>query len=216
MKDFLDISEIFISFQGESTFVGRTTIFIRLASCNLRCKDCDTKYAFKKSYSISVNDLVTKISKFKKIKYVCITGGEPLLQITNLKKLFKHLLKENKIISIETNGSIPIKNISKKIKKVIDVKTPSTKEVKSFNLENIKHMSSIDELKFLISDYKDFIFSINFIKKHKLENRTILFSPNLAKRQTTKCLSNWIIKNNVNAIFQPQIHKLVKEEKVML
>jgi 7-carboxy-7-deazaguanine synthase len=212
----LIITEIFLSFQGESTYVGRPTVFIRLSTCNLNCKICDTIYAKEKGSKLSISEILN-ILKNLKTKYVCITGGEPLLQ-KNIEHLLKELLKLDKKISIETNGSINIKNIDKKIKKIIDVKTPSTKEEGSFNLENLKHISKNDEIKFLISSKKDFNFALSFIKKHDIQRFSIpiLMSPNLSKKSLPKRLATWIVKSKIPLIFQPQIHKIIKEEPIYL
>ncbi|MEI6079797.1 MAG: 7-carboxy-7-deazaguanine synthase QueE, partial [bacterium] len=120
--------------------------------------------------------------------------------------------------SIETNGSLLISNIPNVVKKVVDVKTPSTAEVKSFNIKNLKHITKNDEIKFVISNKKDFDFSIKFIKKHRLEslNAQILFSPNLSIPGLATELSKWILKSKLPIMFQPQIHKLIKEKPIFL
>jgi len=75
----LKINEIFYSIQGESTYAGIATVFIRTSGCNLRCNYCDTKYAYNEGQRFSVEKLVD-ISSSYKTNYICITGGEPLLQ----------------------------------------------------------------------------------------------------------------------------------------
>jgi len=213
----LRVSEIFVSFQGESTFMGRPTIFIRLAGCNLRCRSCDTKYAFDAHKTVGVSKIIQMIKPFT-TPYVCITGGEPLGQKPVVNKLIKSLIKGKKIVSVETNGSISIKGIPKVVKSVVDVKTPSSGEQKSFCLKNLKLITPNDEIKFVISDFNDFKFSINFIKKHRLQQKPtiILFSPNLRTRGLAKKLVGWILKSKLNIIFQPQLHKLIKEKPVYI
>lgn len=213
----MDICEIFYSFQGESTLVGRPTIFIRLSKCNLNCSICDTKYSHKKGKQISLRKIV-KIAQAIKTPYVCITGGEPLLQMTSLKKLIKDLLKIKKIISIETNGSLSIKDLPKRVKKIIDIKTPSTNEAASFKKDNLKYLGPDDELKLVISNQKDMLFAkklINSIVKKK-PDALILLSPNMAITGMPKKLVNWIIREQLPVIFQPQIHKLIKEKPIYL
>ena len=75
----LRITEIFYSLQGESTFVGLPTIFIRLTGCPLRCQYCDTAYAFSGGSKKSFDDILLEIKKYN-TKYITITGGEPLAQ----------------------------------------------------------------------------------------------------------------------------------------
>ena len=216
-SDKLLISEIFYSFQGESTLMGQPTIFIRLGGCNLDCSICDTKYAQKPVKSLSTGEILKLIKPFK-TPYICITGGEPLIQKKNLKTLINELLKMEKIVSIETNGSILVDKLPKAVKKVIDVKTPSTGEGKSFDLKNLKHITENDELKFVISNKKDFDFSIRFIKKHNIQkfNIPILFSPNLSVKGLANDLIKWILKSGLPIVFQPQLHKLIKEKPLFL
>ena len=123
-----------------------------------------------------------------------------------------------KIISIETNGSVIVDKLPKVIKKVIDVKTPSTGEAKSFDLKNLKHITKNDEIKFVISNKKDFDFSIRFIKTHNIQkfNIPILFSPNLSSKGLANNLIQWILKSGLPIVFQPQLHKLIKEKPTYL
>jgi len=127
-------------------------------------------------------------------------------------------LKIKKNISIETNGSLSISDIPKKIKKVVDVKTPSTGEHGSFKNSNLKYLSSNDELKLIISNQKDINFAKKFIRPLILKNPDIciLLSPNLAVEGMSKKLVNWIIKEQLPVVFQPQIHKLIKEKPIHL
>jgi len=134
--DSLNICEIFYSFQGESTFMGRPTVFIRLSECNLKCSICDTKYALRRGKSIKLTRILQIIRKIR-TPYICITGGEPLLQKAPLKKLISELLRIKKVVSIETNGSISVKGLPKKAKLIVDIKTPSTMEQGSFLKENL-------------------------------------------------------------------------------
>lgn len=217
-KDSLKITEIFYSFQGESSLMGVPTLFIRLHGCNLSCNICDTKYSIQNKYKVvGLNEIARMASGFRS-PYVCITGGEPLLQTRPLNALIKKLLKLKKIISIETNGSLPIKTIPKSVKRVLDVKTPSTGFGSSFDKENLKHLAPNDEIKFVISDRKDFDFAQKFFKANSLNKKacTILMSPNLSKKGLANKLVSWILKSEQNYVFQPQLHKLIKEKPIYL
>jgi 7-carboxy-7-deazaguanine synthase len=211
----IKITEIFYSFQGESSFIGRPTTFIRLSGCNLKCKICDTPHAFTKSKKISIKEIITIIKPIK-TPYVCITGGEPLAQKKGLKKLISELKKLKKIISIETNGSIEIPT-HKTTKYVIDVKTPSTEYQNSFKIKNLKKLKKQDELKFIISDHTDYEFAREFIKKNKIKKNLIILSPNMDKNNKfANELINWILQDNLNVMFQPQLHKLIPEKPIFL
>ena len=214
----LKINEVFISFQGESTLMGMPTLFIRLQGCNLRCKICDTKYSWGKKYTAISSEKILDLVATNNTPFICITGGEPLLQTTELLPLIKGIIKLKKILSIETNGSLSIKNIPNKVKKVIDIKTPSTGFKTSFKKDNLKHLTNYDEIKFVISNKDDFSFAENFIKKHNLNKIgcTILMSPNLAKQRLAGKLVRWILKSGQKYVFQPQLHKLIKEKPIYL
>src|SRR5882672_2809291 len=75
----LKINEIFFSIQGESSWVGYPTVFVRTSGCHLRCTYCDTKYAYHEGDFQTVTDVIKKVQEFP-ARYVCVTGGEPLLQ----------------------------------------------------------------------------------------------------------------------------------------
>lgn len=209
------ITEIFNSFQGESTFVGRLTSFIRFSECNLACTLCDTKYSWNKTHKLNKTTLLNLLENLK-TPYWCITGGEPLLQQEALSFLVQEANKRNIKTSVETNGSIKIIP-DLKTKWILDVKTPSTGESKSFNKENFALIKKGDELKFLISTQEDFNFSKNFIITNKLldKNINLLFSPNLEtdmKQLLAKLIRDW----GKDIIFQPQLHKLIPEKPVYI
>lgn len=219
MYETLAISEIFYSFQGESSYIGMPTVFIRCFGCNLNCSICDTKYSFKGAKkNLQITEIIKIVNKVK-TPYICITGGEPLVQKPLILKLSKELLKLNKIVSIETNGSIDISGFNKKIKIVMDIKTPSSfKNFKVSNLflkTNLKYLKKSDELKFVISNKSDYNFAVTFIKKHKLKSK-VIFSPNLKLKKLANNLIAWILKDKLTVMFQPQLHKLIKEEPIYL
>ena len=101
----LRITEIFPSVQGEGLRQGEPTIFIRLTGCNLNCSFCDTKYAWKGGKPHSAARTLEEIKKIRQgfqADWVCLTGGEPLLQ--DLTELAEGLKKEGFQIQVETNG----------------------------------------------------------------------------------------------------------------
>ncbi|TET66765.1 MAG: 7-carboxy-7-deazaguanine synthase QueE [Candidatus Aminicenantes bacterium] len=103
----LKITEIFSSIQGEGLRQGEASIFIRLSGCNLKCAFCDTKYAWEGGKEMLTTHVVEKAKKLRKqlpTKWVCLTGGEPLLQ--DVKALVKTLKEENFKVQVETNATI--------------------------------------------------------------------------------------------------------------
>src|SRR4051812_28670233 len=75
----LTVNEVYVSMQGESTWVGRPCVFVRLTFCNLRCNYCDTEYAFYDGKKRTVGNILEAVGTFD-CRLVEITGGEPLLQ----------------------------------------------------------------------------------------------------------------------------------------
>ena len=146
----MKINEIFYSLQGEGKWAGLPNIFIRTSGCNLRCSYCDTKYAYEDGKEINIKDILSKIAKYN-CKFVCLTGGEPLLQ-TNIIEFIETLLEKNYNIIVETNGSISIDNLIKYNSLIIslDIKCPSSNMAKKIKLENINFLKKEDQIKFVI------------------------------------------------------------------
>ncbi len=204
----LNISEIFCSIQGESTYAGLPCIFIRLAGCNLRCDYCDTTYSYESDISLSIDDIFTKIKEFDPIKLVEITGGEPLLQ-PEVYQLFELLHKDGYTILLETNGSISLKEIPEYIIKIVDVKCPGSGEENSFLLENLEFINQVsDEIKFVLSNNFDYNWAKDFIMKYQLNEYEILFSP-VADKLNSQDLAKWITEDRLSVRMQLQLHKII-------
>ena len=98
------VSEIFYSIQGEGTLAGTPSVFIRLSGCPLKCKWCDTQYAWdaNEGDDIPVPEIVNKVVHWP-CRFVVITGGEPMVN-PQLPELTTALKERNKHITIETSG----------------------------------------------------------------------------------------------------------------
>ncbi|NQT65604.1 MAG: radical SAM protein [FCB group bacterium] len=204
----LNISEIFCSIQGESTYAGLPCIFIRLAGCNLRCEYCDTTYSHESEINLSIEDILTKVKEYEPVKLIEITGGEPLLQ-PEVYKLFESLHKNGYNILLETNGSISLKDIPEYVIKIVDVKCPGSGEENSFLLENLEYINKEkDEIKFVLSDNYDYNWAKDFINKYKLFEYEILFSP-VSDKLEPQDLAKWIIDDKLPVRLQLQLHKII-------
>jgi len=203
----IKLIEIFSSIQGESSYIGYPCIFIRFAECNLRCNYCDTKYSYKANFSLNVTNIMDEIRKYHPLKLVEITGGEPLLQ-AEVTQLIEALLNNNYQVLLETNGSLPLDKIDQRVHKIIDVKTLKSGSKNSFCMSNLDYMTSQDELKFVISDYDDYLWSKEFIFENNLLERNILFSP-VFDKISPNILVSWIVEDKLNVRFQLQIHKYI-------
>jgi 7-carboxy-7-deazaguanine synthase len=204
----LNISEIFCSIQGESTYAGLPCIFIRLAGCNLRCNYCDTTYSYESDISLSINDIITKIRKYNPVKLVEITGGEPLLQL-KIYDLIKSLHENDYTILLETNGSILLNNIPEYVIKIIDVKCPGSGEENSFLIENLEFINQENnEIKFVLSNNFDYNWAKDFVMKYKLNEYEILFSP-VSDKLDPEDLAKWIIEDKLPVRMQLQLHNII-------
>ena len=203
----LKVNEIFKSIQGESSKVGFPCIFIRLTYCNLRCSYCDTEYAFHDGEDMKIESILNQIKDYK-TKLVQVTGGEPLLQKNSI-ILLNELVKLNYEVLLETSGSLPITNVPKKVKKVVDFKCPTSKMSKK-NLWSIANdLSMHDEIKFVIGDINDYEWTKLKIKEHELNKKApILFSP-VYDKISLKKLADWILRDNLDVRLQMQMHKYI-------
>lgn len=206
----LRINEIFYSIQGESSRIGRPTVFVRLTGCPMRCSYCDTAYAFHAGQQQEIDEIIQEIKKFD-TNYVTVTGGEPLAQ-KNCIELMNELCALGYQVSLETGGGLDIKDVNSQVKIILDVKTPKSNEDKNNFWPNLANIKTTDEIKFVIQDYDDFSWSIDIIKQYQLNQQQILFSP-VYKVLASEQLAEWILKHQLNVRLQLQLHKILWGEK---
>ncbi len=201
----MKVSEIFTSIQGESSLIGIPMIFIRLSGCNLRCSYCDTTYAFENGKNYTIEEILKLIKKYK-LKYIEITGGEPLLQ-EEVHDLIDELVKNYNVV-LETNGSVPIDKVNPNVKIIMDIKTPGS-GMSNYNcLQNLRFLKETDEIKFVITDRNDYEWSKQFIQEYPTKVREILFSPAFGLLDA-KELAQWLIEDSLNVRLNVQIHKYI-------
>lgn len=203
----IKINEIFYSIQGESSWAGCPTVFVRTTGCNLRCTYCDTTYSYYEGEVRTLSDVVDHVLTYK-AQYICITGGEPLLQKSSL-NLMKILCDMGKSVSLETSGSKSLKGVDPRVKVVLDVKTPDSGAANSFLEENISYKNELTEFKFVICSEKDLEWSENFCRQHDLfENSMVLYSPSFNKVDAN-WLAEKILEKKSRARLQLQLHKYI-------
>lgn len=203
----LRITEIFFSIQGETSKIGLPTVFIRLTGCPLRCQYCDTSYAFHGGEVMLFEDIICQVTKFN-CKDVCVTGGEPLAQ-ANSKKLLKDLADLDFQVSLETGGSISLKEVDERVKIIMDIKTPDSGEATKNRWENLELLKQTDELKIVICSREDYQWSKEIIEQYKISEKCpILFSP-CAESIDPRDLAEWILTDQLPIRFQMQIHKIL-------
>jgi 7-carboxy-7-deazaguanine synthase len=204
----LTINEIYRSIQGESTWAGLPCVFVRLTFCDLRCNYCDTAYAFYAGNKMTIPEVVERVLAFD-CSLVEITGGEPLLQKSVL-PLMEQLCDLGKTVLIETSGAHDISGIDRRVHRIMDLKTPGSGEAGRNRYENIPHLTSGDEVKFVIGSREDYLWSREKIEEFDLINRcgTVLFSPIFGRIQPREIVE-WLLEDNLRVRFQLQMHKFI-------
>jgi len=203
----LIVNEIFYSIQGESLSSGLPTIFIRLTGCPLRCQYCDTSYAFTEGKKKTFEKIIEEIKNYN-CTNVTITGGEPLSQ-KNTKDFINLLVSDSYNVSIETSNAVSIKNINDSAVIVLDIKTPDSNESDKNIIENYKFLKECDQIKFVICSKDDYQWAKNYINKYNLNGIcNIIMSPSFGEMDI-QVLADFMLKDNLPARLQTQLHKLI-------
>lgn len=204
--DRLRITEVFHSLQGEASSSGWPTVFIRLTGCPLRCRYCDTAYAFSGGEWRSIEDLVDDALAYG-ARHVCVTGGEPLAQPRCL-DLLTALCDRGLEVSLETSGAIDISGVDPRVCRVVDIKTPGSGEV-GRNLEaNAGVLRETDVLKFVICGRADYDWARRWLDAHPKLPCEVFFSPS-HQEQSARELADWMLEDRLNVRLQLQLHKLL-------
>jgi 7-carboxy-7-deazaguanine synthase len=204
----LRLIEIFASVQGETSFSGLPTTFIRLAACNLRCSWCDTPYSFGRGDPWEITEILNQVKK-NDCLYVCVTGGEPLLQ-SDVHTLLKALCDEGKIVSLETGGSLSIDDVDPRVRIILDIKCPGSSMSHKNYWENLPLLRFHDEVKFVILDRDDYNFAKDVCSRYNLYHQVkeLLFSPVHGKLDS-KTLVEWILEDHLRVRLNLQLHKFI-------
>jgi 7-carboxy-7-deazaguanine synthase len=219
----MQITEIYKSLQGESTYAGLPCIFVRLTGCNLRCSWCDSEYTFQGGRKMTQEEVWNEVKRLSPhTGLVEITGGEPMLQERELLPLMQQLLDAGYQVLLETSGERPLERVPAAVVKIVDVKCPGSGEGETFHLENLNAFTAQDEVKFVLSSRLDYEFARDFTRQHNLAGRVnaVLFSPAFRKeatgaRDSSHCLldprqlAEWLLADDVPARLGLQLHKFI-------
>jgi len=208
----LQLSEVFYSIQGESSFAGYPCLFFRLAGCNLRCSYCDAKYTYEDPASPTpLSTLLNEAARHPNA-LIEITGGEPLLQ-EGVYPLMEALLARDRAVLLETNGSLNIARVPKEVVKIIDLKCPDSGMAEKMDLANLTLLAPHDEIKFVVSSRADYDWAVTMIREHRLaEKAKLILSPVLG-RLAPALLAQWLLADALPARLQLQLHTLLWPEK---
>jgi 7-carboxy-7-deazaguanine synthase len=199
----MKITEIFQSLQGEGKNQGKPCLFIRLAGCNLKCRWCDTPESRAGGMEMGLDSILEHIWRINP-PYICITGGEPLLQADELEHLLSSLHKRGTLIDIETNGTIDFTRFQPCASICMDVKCPSSGEQSDLSL--LEKIRPQDSVKFVVKDEADCRYAQDIVKTHRIAGE-IFVSPVFGTDYKT--ISKFILVNNLPVRMQVQLHKII-------
>ncbi|MFP3940965.1 MAG: 7-carboxy-7-deazaguanine synthase QueE [Acidobacteriota bacterium] len=206
-EDRLRVTEIFHSIQGESTFAGRPCVFVRLTGCQMRCRWCDTEYAFHGGAWRSREEVLDEVAAFE-CPLVEVTGGEPLLQ-PGTPALLAALCDRGHEVLLETGGGLDIGGLDPRVRRIVDVKCPGSGEAQNNRWENLDLLRPTDEVKLVVADEKDYLWARRVVEEYELARRCpVLLSP-VAGELEPRCLAEWILRDRLPVRFQIQVHKVL-------
>jgi 7-carboxy-7-deazaguanine synthase len=212
-RDFLRVTEIFHSVQGESTWAGLPCTFIRLTGCPLRCTWCDTEYAFHGGEKMTLHDIIARVEEIG-TRVVEVTGGEPLIH-RNAFVLVRQLLERGYTVLVETSGAVDVAPLDERAHKIMDLKCPDSGEVERNLWSNLDHLTARDEIKFVIASRADYEWARDTIRERGLdakvergELRALLFSP-VWESMDFRQLAEWVLEDRLPVRYQIQLHKII-------
>jgi len=204
------VTEIFYSIQGESTLAGEPTVFVRFTGCDLRCRYCDTEYAFYGGRPMSRAEILAEVTRYP-ARFVCLTGGEPTLQ-KELPELAQDLLDRGYQVSLETHGQRPLGAVPRGVRKIVDLKTPGSAEPHT-EFGVFSELSPGDEVKVVVCSRDDFEWAVRKLDELEVWGKVpVLFSPSYG-RVAPADLAAWVLGSGKPGRLQLQLHKVIWGEK---
>jgi 7-carboxy-7-deazaguanine synthase len=207
-EDTLVIHEIYASIQGESTFAGLPCTFVRTTGCNLRCSWCDTTQAFYGGTRMKREDVLARALETG-TDLVELTGGEPLLQ-PGVFPLMTELCNSGRTVLVETSGEADVSRVDPRVHKIMDLKAPGSGESGRNRWSNLEHLSSRDEIKFVLASRTDYEWMRDAVRTHELSRRTKnLLASTVFGKLATRELVAWVLEDRLPVRVQLQMHKYV-------
>ncbi len=207
----LRLHELYRSLQGESTYAGLPCVFVRTTACNLRCRWCDTPYAFNRGETFARADVLAKVLAFD-TPLVEITGGEPLLQ-ADVFPLMTELADAGKTVLLETSGSVAIDAVDPRVHVILDLKCPDSGECTSNLWPNLDRLQRTDEVKFVVASRADWDWAAAAVREHRLDERFTVQVSAAFGEVGLKELAEWILQSGLNVRLQLQAHKYIWDPK---
>ena len=203
----LRVAEIFHSLQGESTRTGLSTVFVRLTGCPLRCRWCDTAYAFSGGEALGIDAILARVAIFG-CPTVCVTGGEPLAQPDCL-RLLTGLCDAGYSVSLETSGALDISGVDPRVSRIVDIKAPDSGEAAKNRWANLDCLRPTDEIKVVLASRADYDWAKDILAGRRLNDLCpVLFAP-VQDALPPAQLAEWILQDRLPVRFQLQLHKIL-------
>ncbi len=210
--DTITVNEIFVSIQGESTRAGLPCVFVRTTGCPLRCRWCDTEYAFYEGERRDLTELVEELCRYE-LPLVEITGGEPLVQPA-VPALAAALLARGKTVLVETSGAYDISVLPEGAHAIMDLKCPGSGECARNDMANLERLRPGDELKFVLADRRDYDWAARIVRSGRVpEYVPVLLSPVWGELDPAE-LAGWMLADRLPARLQLQLHKLLWPDRL--
>jgi len=205
--DRVRVTEVFFSIQGEALASGWPSVFIRLTGCPLRCRYCDTAYAFSGGEWRSIAELVEDAGRYG-TPYVCVTGGEPLAQ-PRCGALLTALCDAGFSVSLETSGALDIGAVDPRVSRIVDLKTPGSGECDRNVWGNVAQLTDRDAVKIVVCDRADYDWA-RAVLRERLAGVPcpVLLSPSYAEL-APGTLADWILEDRLPVRLQVQLHKVL-------
>jgi 7-carboxy-7-deazaguanine synthase len=202
----LRVNEIFESIQGESSFAGLPCAFVRLSGCNLRCVWCDTSYAWDEGLEMTRPEILAELSR-QASPLVAVTGGEPLVQ-EETPALVRDLLDSGRTVLLETNGSLPVWELDRRCRAMVDVKCPGSAMAGRMEWTNLERLRPGDELKFVLTGREDYEYARAVVLDLKALPAHIHFIPAFGQIEA-RTLAGWLLQDRLPARLSLQLHKII-------
>ena len=207
MSEPLIVNEIFLSIQGEGTRAGRPCTLVRLTGCNLRCRWCDTAYAYDEGVPMTLEAVTERVAQLG-CRLVELTGGEPLLQRA-APDLLRELCQAGYEVLVETSGERDIAPVDPRVVRIVDVKCPSSGESDKMRWSNLDILRPADEVKFVVADRVDYTFAKEIMSRYDLPRRcTVLMGAVIGELPPAE-LASWILADSLPVRLQVQLHKIL-------
>ena len=202
------ITEIYRSIQGESSFAGLPCVFVRTTGCPLRCRWCDTAYAFYGGTEMSSDDVLRQVGDFG-IRLVQITGGEPLAQKKAVLPLMTRLCDTGYTVLLETSGAFSIDKVDSRVHIVMDIKCPDSGEQQKNRWDNLELLKPSDEVKFVLASRDDYEYARDMIRQRRLSQRCQILLSTVFDSIQRSDVVEWMLRDKLQARFQLQMHKFI-------